>query len=95
MLATVTSKGQVTLPKSIRDHLAITAGTQLDFVVVGDVIHARPVNRSVRDIFGMLKKPGRHAISQKDMDAAIAAEATARFEMSNQPLASPTTKPSP
>lgn len=86
MLATVTSKGQITLPKSIRDQLAITAGTQLDFVVVDGVIQARPINRSVREIFGLLKKPGRKAISPEDMDKAIAEEVSARFEAADQPL---------
>jgi len=31
--ATVTSKGQVTIPKEIRETLSIEAGTELEFVV--------------------------------------------------------------
>lgn len=34
--ATVTSKGQVTIPKEIRETLSIEAGTKLEFVVEQD-----------------------------------------------------------
>lgn len=34
--ATVTSKGQVTIPKRIRERLQIEAGDQLEFVVTDD-----------------------------------------------------------
>jgi AbrB family looped-hinge helix DNA binding protein len=33
MLATLTSKGQVTLPKEIRERLGLTASSQLDFSI--------------------------------------------------------------
>ena len=33
MLAKITTKGQITLPKKIRDHLNVKAGDQLDFSV--------------------------------------------------------------
>ena len=32
----VTSKGQVTIPKRIRDHLGLKQGSEIEFVVVGD-----------------------------------------------------------
>jgi len=31
MATTVTSKGQVTIPKSVRDHLGVGPGSQVDF----------------------------------------------------------------
>jgi len=34
----VTSKGRVTIPKAIRDRFALVAGTEVDFVVTGNVI---------------------------------------------------------
>ena len=36
MLATLTSKGQVTLPKPIRDKLGLKAGSKLDFELLPD-----------------------------------------------------------
>jgi antitoxin PrlF len=34
--ATITSKGQVTIPKRIRDELELTAGTEIEFIVEED-----------------------------------------------------------
>ena len=34
----VTTKGQVTIPKEIRDRLGIEAGSEVEFVVSGDVV---------------------------------------------------------
>lgn len=39
--STVTSKGQITLPKAVRDHLHATQGTQLEFVLDGDSVTVR------------------------------------------------------
>ncbi len=40
----VTSKGQVTIPKNVRQELGIRAGTQVTFKVVGNHVEMRPVN---------------------------------------------------
>ena len=45
---TVTSKGQVTIPKHIRDRNAITAGTRLEVVERGDEIILRKVKKKTR-----------------------------------------------
>lgn len=36
MRATVTDKGQVTVPKEIRDKIGIIPGSKLDFELMGD-----------------------------------------------------------
>lgn len=45
---TVTSKGQVTIPKHIRDRKAITAGTRLEVVEQGDDIVLRKAKKKAK-----------------------------------------------
>ena len=70
--ATLTSKGQITIPKEIRERLLLHAGDKLDFNLTdaGDVI-LRPVTRRVDEVFGRLRKPGQPALTPAEMDAAI------------------------
>ena len=58
MFATLTSKGQITLPKEIRDQLGLDAGAMLDFQILADnTITARQVLPDARRIRGLLKSP--------------------------------------
>ena len=43
MKAMVTSKGQVTIPKELRDQLGIQPGTEVDFTAVEDGLRLRKV----------------------------------------------------
>ncbi len=75
MTATVTSKGQVTIPVETRRRLGIRAGTKLEFVVKdGDRLEVMKVGGSIRDLKGALPRPQR-ALSLSEMDEAIAAGA--------------------
>jgi AbrB family looped-hinge helix DNA binding protein len=58
MKALVTSKGQVTIPKELRDQFGIEPGIQVDFVATVDGIRLRKVvNKSKRlGAFGCLKE---------------------------------------
>lgn len=72
--ATLTSKGQTTIPKEIRDFLGIGPGDKLDFVVESDGrVILRPATLDVRQLRGMLKRSGRKAVTLEEMDKAIAA----------------------
>ena len=80
MLATLTSKGQVTLPAPIRSTLKLAAGSLLDFVLQDDgSIRVVPVSRDPLAVSTVLPKPSRGPASQEDIRAAIAARAAARF----------------
>lgn len=70
--ATLTSKGQITIPKTVRDLLRIDAGDQVDFVVTdrGDVM-VRGVSVDIRELKGLLKRPRRHAVTIEEMNEAI------------------------
>ena len=69
--ATVTSKGQITMPKEIRDHLGVDAGDRVSFHIgtTGEVI-VEPETVDVRSLRGMLKRRGRK-VSLEAMEAAI------------------------
>lgn len=71
-MATITSKGQLTIPKDIRDALMLHNGDKVDFVITeeGEVL-LRPVTKRVDQVFGRLHKPGRKTLSPEDMDDAI------------------------
>ena len=72
-VATLTSKGQTTIPKEIRDLLGLAPGDKLDFVVESDGrVVLRPATLDVRELRGMLRKKGRRAVSLEQMDRAIA-----------------------
>jgi antitoxin PrlF len=71
-VATLTSKGQLTLPKPIRDLLKLNPGDAVDFVVAADgTVQVRAGRFDVRDLRGLLKKPGRKPITVEQMDDAL------------------------
>jgi antitoxin PrlF len=72
MFATLTSKGQITLPKEIRDRLGLDAGSMLDFQVLEDnTITARQVKPDARRIRGLLKSPHATPLTVVQMDEAV------------------------
>lgn len=77
--ATVTSKGQVTIPKEVRDALGLRAGAKVTFTVEpnGGVV-MRPASLSIQDLFGFLGKPRRSATIE-EMDDAIKQAAVDRY----------------
>ncbi len=71
-LATLTTKGQITIPKIIRDSLKLNTGDKIEIVITEDrVAMIRPVSKKVDDIFCKLYKSGRKAVSIETMDDAI------------------------
>ncbi len=80
-VATLTRKGQVTIPKVVRDELRLQAGDKLEFLFNpnGDVL-IRPVAKTIDDVFGRLHKPGRKPVSVEEMDSAIKKRMMAAFK---------------
>ena len=71
MQATITSKGQVTLPKALRDHLHLAAGDRVEFILeANQVIRLVPRTTSVARLKGILPKP-EHPVSLEEMEDAI------------------------
>lgn len=69
-LTTITAKGQVTIPKAIREALQVDEGDRLLFVLEGDRLVLTPIRRRpLRDLYGSLPAtrpfPGEEAIRQE------------------------------
>jgi len=71
--ATITSKGQVTIPVQVRAALGVDAGDRIEFVEVGKgEFNIVAATRSVKELNGLLYRKGRKPISIEEMNAAIA-----------------------
>ena len=71
--ATVTSKGQITIPKKVRQALHLGAGDRVEFVIERDGrVLVQPGKGDVAALKGVLHKRGRRAVSLVEMDQAIA-----------------------
>lgn len=74
-IATVTSKGQITIPIETRERLGIQAGTRVQFVERPDgSCEFYPLTGSVMDLAGMFTWDGP-PVTLEEMDDAIAAAA--------------------
>lgn len=61
--ATLTSKGQTTIPKPIRDSLGMKTGDRMSFTLMPDgVVVMRVKNKRISDLAGMLYKKGRKPV---------------------------------
>ena len=72
-ISTLTSKGQTTIPKQVREHLKIGPGDKLDFVIESEGrVVIRPAKLDVRELKGLLKRHDGKILSIEEMNAAIA-----------------------
>ncbi len=67
--STITVGGQTTLPRAVRDLLAVRAGDRLRYVIVDEGVLIVPVRPTSR-LFGSLKYDGP-PVSLQDMEDAI------------------------
>lgn len=80
--ATVTSQGQVTIPKELRERLGVRGGQKVRFALREDGrVEIAPVSHRLSDLFGILGAPPRSA-TLEEMDRAIAEGAVKRFRRS-------------
>jgi AbrB family looped-hinge helix DNA binding protein len=76
--ATLTSKGQITLPKEVREALGVGTGDRVEFVAEEKGVYkVIPATRDVRSLKGLLSKPAK-PVSVEDMNRAIARGASKR-----------------
>jgi len=77
MESTLSSKGQATIPKAVRDRLQIKSGDRFKFFFHPDGVIILPKISTAR-LKGMIPKPAQ-SVSLEEMDRAIAEGATERF----------------
>jgi len=70
MIATLTSKGQITIPKEIRRKFSLQAGAHVSFVVVGDRVELTPVSTPISALKHILPKPSK-PLSLNQIERAI------------------------
>jgi antitoxin PrlF len=76
--ATITSKGQITIPKAVRDELGLRVGDRVAFRMLdGGQVVVEPETVDLRDLKGILK-PRRKGVTVEDMDDAIRRQAAKR-----------------
>jgi antitoxin PrlF len=78
--ATLTSKGQITIPKLVRDSLALHAGDKVEFVLTqNNEVLLKPVTKKVDEVFGRLFRADRPTVDIAEMDALFKQKIRADF----------------
>lgn len=79
--ATLTSKGQVTIPASVRTRLGLRTGDQIDFVLAPDGdVRLKAKRTGFEELRGVLRSTRRRPISPAEMDEAIQRATRARWK---------------
>lgn len=70
--ATLTSKGQTTIPKKIRDHLCLHPGDKLDFSIDDEGnVSVRPAVVGLSALRGFFKDKVTKPVTISEMNAAV------------------------
>ena len=65
---TLTNKGQVTVPRRIRERLGLKSGDKIAFTMLSDgTVVMRPKTRRLADLAGSLTRPGQPKVSVAEM----------------------------
>ena len=71
--ATLTSKGQITIPKTVRESLRLHSGDRVAFIMHGlTEAVLKPVTKTVDQVFGRLHKYGQVGKTVVEMNQAVA-----------------------
>jgi antitoxin PrlF len=85
MESAITSKGQTTIPKPIRDHLGLRPGDRVKFFIQPDGRVVMLPTIPISALKGIVPKRKGRPPSLAEMDAAIEAGAIARFVRGTRP----------
>jgi AbrB family looped-hinge helix DNA binding protein len=71
--STITSKGQLTVPKEIREHLGLKPGDRIDFVKDrSGRVTLKATDTDIRSLRGILKSKRKQPLSVEEMNEVIA-----------------------
>ena len=84
LLSILTSKGQTTIPKKVRDALKLKTGDRLEFIIEseGRVI-LRPATSDLIALDGLLDRSSTPAVSVEAMDEAVEEAVSQSFRESS------------
>jgi antitoxin PrlF len=73
--ATLTSKGQTTIPRAVREFLKVKPGDKLEFKIndVDNSVSLKAVNLHISDLQGMLKRKGMKSYNPAERRLALKA----------------------
>lgn len=71
MIGSITSKGQTTVPKEVREKLGLEQGARIEWIVEKGQAIVRPRKLRAVDLAGILHRPGMKALSLEEMDEAV------------------------
>jgi AbrB family looped-hinge helix DNA binding protein len=67
-LTTMSSKGQVTIPRDVRERLGLQAGDKIAWSLLSNgTVVVRPKTRRLADLVGMLTRPGQPGVTVDEM----------------------------
>ena len=71
--ATLTSKGQTTIPREVREFLKLKPGDRLEFSVdpTSQTVSLKAANIDVSNLKGMLKRPGMKPYDPNERQASM------------------------
>ncbi len=65
---TMSSKGQVTIPREVRERLGLQAGDKIAWSLLSNgTVVVRPKTRRLADLMGMLTQPGQPGVTVEEM----------------------------
>lgn len=76
--STLTSKGQITLPREIRDHLRLENGDRVNFEIRDGTVIVEPETIDIKSLRGIVKRRGKKKVSIEGMNAAVRRGASGR-----------------
>jgi AbrB family looped-hinge helix DNA binding protein len=78
--STVTSKGQVTIPKEVRDELGLKPGDRVEFIKdASGKTTLQPIRSNFMALKGIIKSPLKRPMTIEEMDAAVGRALVARY----------------